>query len=424
MKKKFKTILFTTLVFSMLLSIAPAIAETAVTSRGNASGMGYTQTNGNLGGANYVIRIPDTWNGVLIVGCHAYFTNRDPNQELQFDSLAAIFISQGYGYASSDYGAQGYCVNAGVNATYQLTQYVINNYNVTGKVYIFGGSMGGEIALLLGEKYPNIYSGVLDMCGPKNLVTMYNDGSYLAGASLEQIRQFYGWPASAPADSTVQFFKDYATTAGIDLVAETGGSPTTAPQVYEKISPINHVNISIPVISLVGNKDYIVPLSQTEAYQSAITAAGHSDLYKMITVPGGGHIDTITLAQAPTALAQLIPGSSPTPPATPTPVPQPTATPTSAPTAAPAPTSAPTASPKHTPTATPKPSPTNDPPVTSTPTLAPASANDPTATPTIPELSTLAIIMLLFAVTAVLLVATKRLGGKKTSVTLPFSILK
>jgi hypothetical protein len=45
MKKKIKTIMFTTLVFSMLLNIAPAIAESAVTSRGNAFGMGYTQTN-------------------------------------------------------------------------------------------------------------------------------------------------------------------------------------------------------------------------------------------------------------------------------------------------------------------------------------------------------------------------------------------
>jgi Putative esterase len=405
MKKKIKTIVFTILVFSMLLSIDPAIAESAVTSHGNAFGMGYTQTNGNLGGANYVIRIPDTWNGVLIVGCHAYFTNRDPNQELQFDSLAAIFISQGYAYASSDYGAQGYCVTAGVNATYQLTQYVINNFNVTGKVYIFGGSMGGEIALLLGEKYPNLYSGVLDICGPKDLVTVYSNGAILASSSLDGIRAIYGWPPSV-SDATCQKMKDFAIVSGVDLVAETGGTPDTVPQAYAQISPVNHVNISIPVISLVGTADYIVPLSQTNSYQNAVTAAGHSDLYKMITVPGGGHIDVITLAQAPAALAQLIPGSSPTPPATPTPVPQtPTPTPVSVLT--------PTPQPAHTQTATPQPSPTNDPPVTSTPTLAPTSTNDPIATPTIPELSTVAIIMLLFAVTAVSLVAIKRKGGKK-----------
>ena len=274
--KKMGVYIFTLVSMLMLLAVAPAMAETT---RGNANGTNYTQTTGSLNGANYVIRIPDNWNGRLIVGCHAYFINRDPNQQYQFDDLAAGFIAQGYAYTASDYGAQGYCVNAGFNRTYELTQYVITNYNVTDKVFIFGGSMGGEIALLLGEKYPNVYGGVLDICGPKDLVTIYNDGSYIAGASLEQIRAFFGWPATVPADSTVQFFKDFAITSGADLIAETGGSPTTVPQAYAKISPVNHANISIPVISLVGNKDYVVPLSQTYAYQSAVNAAGHSGYY-------------------------------------------------------------------------------------------------------------------------------------------------
>jgi acetyl esterase/lipase len=304
MNKKLNRALLTAAFTLLILTTAtPALAETT---RGNAGSMGYTQTTGTLNGANYVIRIPDNWNGRLIVGCHAYFINRDPNQQFQFDDLAATFIAQGYAYAASDYGAQGYCVNAGFNQTYELTRYVISNYNVTGRVFLFGGSMGGQIALLLGEKYPNVYSGVLDICGPKDLVTMYNDGSYLASATLEQIRAFFGWPATAPADSTVQFFKDFAAKSGVDLIAETGGSPTTAPQAYEKISPINHVNIGIPVISLVGTKDYIVALSQTQTYQSAITAAGHSESYKMIVVQGGGHIDAVTMAQAPAALSQLL----------------------------------------------------------------------------------------------------------------------
>jgi acetyl esterase/lipase len=303
MNKKNSTLFTTALALLIVTSlVSPAAAETT---RGNAGSVSYTQTTGNLNGANYVIRIPDNWNGRLLVGCHAYFVDRDPDQQFQFDDLASTFIAQGYAYASSDYGAQGYCMNAGFNQTYELTLFVKSHYNVS-LVILVGGSMGGEIALLLGEKYPNIYSGVLDICGPKDLVTMYNDGSYLAGATLEQIRAFYGWPASIPADSTVQFFKDFATKSGVDLIAETGGAPTAVPQAYEKISPVNHVNISIPVISLVGDKDYIVPLSQTQAYQNAVTAAGHSELYKIIVVQNGGHLDAVTMAQASAALSQLI----------------------------------------------------------------------------------------------------------------------
>lgn len=399
MNKKIRNIFLTSLVLIILTAIAPAMGETSTT-RGSANGMGYTQTTGNLGGANYVVRMPDSWNGMLIVGCHAYFMNRDPNQEFQFDNLAAVFIGQGYAYAASDYGAQGYCVNAGVNQTYQLTEYVISNYSVTGKVFIFGGSMGGEIALLLGEKYPGIYSGVLDMCGPKDLAASYSSGVVLAGSSLEQIRQIYGWPLSAPADATVQSFKDFAVTSGIDLVAETGGTPTTAPQAYEKISPVNHVNISIPIISLVGSNDYIVPLSQTNGYQSAVAAAGHSDLYRMIVVQGGGHIDAVTLVQAPAALSQLIAQANPTPSPTPTSTPTPTPTPTASPTATPTPVPAHSSTADPTPTLTPTPTPTPSPNVTLT----------PTSTPTVPELSPSALMLLFFTVAAIIIVATRKIG--------------
>jgi hypothetical protein len=303
MNKKFSALFTTATVLLIVTSlVSPVLAENT---RGSAGSMGYTQTTGILSGANYVIRIPDSWNGMLIIGCHGYFANRDPDQQYQFDSLAEPFIAQGYAYAASDYGAQGYCVSAGYNRTYELTNYVISTYNVTGKVLIFGGSMGGEIALLLGEKYPNIYSGVLDICGPKDLANLYTTGQVIAASSLDQIKVMMGWPALTP-DSTVQKFKDFAITSGQDLVAETGGTPATVPEAYVKISPVNHLNLSIPVISLVGNADLIVPLSQTTEYQAAVNAAGHANLYTMTVVQGGGHIDTVTLSQAPSALWQLI----------------------------------------------------------------------------------------------------------------------
>ena len=53
----------------------------------------------------------------------------------------------------SSFGAGGYCIQKGMNATYELTQYIVSTYNVS-KVIVMGFSMGGNIALLLGEKYP------------------------------------------------------------------------------------------------------------------------------------------------------------------------------------------------------------------------------------------------------------------------------
>ena len=307
MKTKTKiSILSMTLVFLFLMSSSLVLAHSPTqTTRGFANGKEYTQTIGDLGGATYVIRIPDEWNGGLIIGCHAYNHLQMPDPEFQFDSLASVFIAQGYAYAASDYGSTGYCIHDAVIRTHQLTEYVINNYGIVGKVFIFGGSMGGEVALLLGEKYPELYSGVLDICGPKDVVVAYNDASLIASMTLDQIRAALGWPSLVP-DATVQGFKDFCSTFVSDVKAETGGTPETKPKAYQRISPVNHTDISIPVISLVGGADFIVPIKQTTEYQNAVNQAGQSSLYKVIVVPDGGHIDTKTLAQAPSALSQLI----------------------------------------------------------------------------------------------------------------------
>jgi len=38
--------------------------------------------------------------------------------------------------------------------------------------------MGGNVALQLGAKYPDLYSGVLDVCGSKDLIDSYNKRSW------------------------------------------------------------------------------------------------------------------------------------------------------------------------------------------------------------------------------------------------------
>lgn len=314
MNKKLKAVISVTFVFLFVLSVVAvnpvdACNNRTQTTRGEAYGIGYTQIIGSLGDASYVIRLPDNWNKELIIGCRSYYNayspTKNPDPELQFDALAAIFIAQGYAYAASDYGAQGYCVKEGMKATYQLTTYVIQRYHVRGDVFIFGGSMGGQIALLLADKYPGLYSGVLDMCGPKDMVLMYKSAVLIANSNLTEIRSMLGWPAIIP-DSSVQGFKDFCTLSAADIEKETNGKPESNLRAYTRISPVNNTHIKTHVTSLVGALDFVVPLSQTMEYQTAITKAGRSSLYTMIVVPTGGHIDNTTMTQAPAALSQLI----------------------------------------------------------------------------------------------------------------------
>jgi hypothetical protein len=85
------------------------------------------------------------------------------------------------------------------------------------------------------------------------------------------------------------------------LVAEKFGSQTTVPQIYEKISLINHVHIAFPLKVWSGPKTKLFLYHKPRHTKAPVADAGHSDLYKMIIVPGGGHIVTLKLSQAPAA---------------------------------------------------------------------------------------------------------------------------
>ncbi len=168
----------TTLVVLIILAISstivlPAVqaAPLLVTDKGP-----YVEYVGTLGGANFVVRIPDNWNGMLIVGCHGY-SYPTWNPDYQFALYGgSLFnaINSGFAYAASSFGEGGYAVKEGMLHTHQLTEWVIDNFHVTDKVILVGASMGGTISLLLGEKYPELYDGVLDICGGKDLTARYN----------------------------------------------------------------------------------------------------------------------------------------------------------------------------------------------------------------------------------------------------------
>ena len=133
-------------------SVAPALAcsdhASTTTTRGNAYGKDYIQITGTLGKADYAIYIPEHGNGRLIMACPGYNFFQDPHQELSFDLLAKYFVSLGYTFASSNYngGERAWLVPEGIIQIHQLTEYVVDKYHVTGKVFLLGASMGGQIS--------------------------------------------------------------------------------------------------------------------------------------------------------------------------------------------------------------------------------------------------------------------------------------
>ena len=62
------------------------------------------------------------------------------------DGTFLNLVNNGFAYAASSFGQGGYAVKEGMLLTHQLTEWVIDNFQVTGKVFLVGLSMGGTIS--------------------------------------------------------------------------------------------------------------------------------------------------------------------------------------------------------------------------------------------------------------------------------------
>jgi hypothetical protein len=125
---------------------------------GEVSAIDYDEYTGTLDGADWALRIPDPWNDMLVVCCRGYSHTpiADVKSSLPFSSMGPALLEQGFAVAASDYGVGGYCVPEGVNSTYQLTKYIIENYNVTGRVFLVS-----SLASRLRKRLPESLCGAL-----------------------------------------------------------------------------------------------------------------------------------------------------------------------------------------------------------------------------------------------------------------------
>ncbi len=279
--------------FALLMTFVAVPVEAAKPDVAYNSILYFTQTRGTLGGAKYEVLMPDNWNGMLIVGCRGYEGSVEPefSDAYWMHGLATMYAGSRlkaprFAFAWTMYGEGGWCIDAGMIRTHQLTEYVLDNFNVQGKVFLMAFSMGGAIACLLVEKYPNLYDGVLDVCGVKDMASLWNP--------------------------------EFA-----DLELECGGTPETKPQAYERRSPTYHAGITVPVISVMGELDPLVPVYQFDMYYDAVEDAGCLDYYRSYLAIGGHHIDGPVQALVGPCFTKLVNwvvnGNAPNP--TPPPIP-------------------------------------------------------------------------------------------------------
>lgn len=269
------------------------------------------EITGKLGGADYLVRIPSNWNGDLVVYCRGYSHLLSGVDMVAPANAFNALINLGYAFAESNYGVGGFCIKEGIIRTHQLTEWFVNNYHVTGKIYLVGISMGGATVLMLGAKYPELYDGVLDIAGTTDAVARYNLHSYYAGISddtaLGNAVVANGGVNPPFPCPTIAVFRAYCQSSVADTVAACGGTPDKKPQAYERVSPIySAVDIGVPTIVVHGTADGLIPYSHSVNFLNAVVAAGHSDLFRFYKVVGGQHANIPVIGQIPVRLMQLI----------------------------------------------------------------------------------------------------------------------
>lgn len=147
------------LVVVLMLAFGPAgLAMSSETAE-----VGPVDLEGVLQGAPYKIRVPEDWNGVLLLYAHGYTTAPVEVPDVAFLG-EDMLLDEGYALAASAFQGTGWNVEEGIWDTKSLLGIFEKEVGVPDHVILYGPSMGGMVTLASIEKYPNRYSAAIPMC--------------------------------------------------------------------------------------------------------------------------------------------------------------------------------------------------------------------------------------------------------------------
>jgi len=132
------------------------------------------------------------------------------------------------------------------------------DYQISKDIILLGASAGAHLALLQAYKYtaPVVPKAVISFFGPADMTDLYN----------RQNNTYYKM--------------------GLQLLI--GGTPVTKPDIFAQASPINFAGKQkVPTLLLHGEKDYLVPVSQSRNLKETLEKAGVP--VELVIYPNEGH---------------------------------------------------------------------------------------------------------------------------------------
>lgn len=122
---------------------------------------------GEVGGAQYALFVPDGWNGELVLYAHGFRDAASPVNLRDQDGFYAVrdqLLARGYAFGYSSFSENGLATKEGARQTHQLAGIFASKFDQPARTYLMGHSLGGVMAVSLAEQHPKQYAGALAMC--------------------------------------------------------------------------------------------------------------------------------------------------------------------------------------------------------------------------------------------------------------------
>ena len=149
--------------FLVLVATAVAVMAGSVT----AGAANPASETGTIDGANFIIEMPATWNGTLVLYSHGYVLPGNPLTATDAGDpvTRAWLLANGYAIAGSSYSTNGWAVQAALHDQIALLDHFQDEHGNPVRTIAWGHSLGGMITAGLIQRNPERFAGAIPMCG-------------------------------------------------------------------------------------------------------------------------------------------------------------------------------------------------------------------------------------------------------------------
>jgi len=152
----------------LLLTLVPASSPVA---QANAP-VGPLDLSGELHGAPYRIRVPENWNGTLLVFAHGYRDKADHPGEIDnrnadiapSAALEAPLLAQGFALSGTAFKDNGWAIGDAIQDAKNLSVFFRDNIAKPERTILWAASVGTVAAFKSMEQFNGVYDGALCLC--------------------------------------------------------------------------------------------------------------------------------------------------------------------------------------------------------------------------------------------------------------------